>query len=145
MSELKYGLATVSAIAAFVGVAGLSLPQALADDHMGQAFWITERAKVEYEIQKQQCDTLKNSQPQAYEPCLEKARSTRDNLLTQTQGSEDAGQGQGLASNQLQQQFSGQEQGPIEKMTSAVKEKLADWGIGSSDQGREGLPSAGQS
>ena len=39
MSKLKYGMATASAIAAFVGVAGYSLPQALAFDEprMSQA------------------------------------------------------------------------------------------------------------
>ena len=144
MSKLKYGIATVSAIAAFVGVAGLSLPQALAGEHMGtsQASGSSERAKNEYALQKQECDTLKNSQPQAYEPCLQKAQSTRDNLLGQTQGSEQAGQ-------RSQGQFSGQEKqekGPIDKMTSAVKETVAEVKefFGSSDQGREGQPGQGQ-
>ncbi len=152
MSKLKYGMATASAIAAFVGVAGLSLPQALAGNHMGasqasdlgakQQSLLTERARIEYAMQKQECDTLKNSKPEGYEPCLEKALSTRDNLLTQTQGSEPAGQGsQGFASNQSQQQFSGQKQGPIDKMTSAVKETVAEVKetlFGRSDQEQQG-------
>ncbi|MGH8489681.1 MAG: hypothetical protein ACREXS_12655 [Gammaproteobacteria bacterium] len=159
---MKYGMATVSAIAAaFAGVAALSFPQALAGDHMGASqasdlgmegqswkSWVTERAKNEYAIQKQECDTLKNSQPEAYEPCLEKARSARSNLLTQTQGSEDAGQGsQGSASSQSQGQLAGQEQGPIDKMTSAVKETVAEVKeklFGSSDQGQPGQGQQGQ-
>ncbi|MGH8603554.1 MAG: hypothetical protein ACREXR_12510, partial [Gammaproteobacteria bacterium] len=131
MSKWRYGMATATAVAAFVGAAGISsLPQALADDVMGiqVADLGTQRARIEFAIQKQECDTLKNSQPDAYEPCMEKARSTRDNLLTQTQGPEDAGQGsQGVGSNQSQQQFSRQEEkGPIDKMTSAVKETVAE-------------------
>ena len=105
-----------------------------------QQSWIAQRAKYEYGLLKQECDTLHYSQPQAYEPCLEKAKSTRENLLTQAQGSQQAGQGsQGSASNQSGQ--SGQKQGPIEKVTSVVKEKLVDWGLASPDQGQ---PSAGQ-
>ena len=101
MSKLKYGMAAVGAIAA-VGVAGLSLPQALADHPMGtgeasdamdQQSWITQRAKQEYGLLKQECETLHYSQPQAYEPCLEKAKSTRENLLTQAQGSSRPGKG----------------------------------------------------
>ena len=145
MSKLKYGMAAVGAIAA-VGVAGLSLPQALAGDQMGtgqpfdeqtfdQQSWSAQRAKQEYALLKQECDTLHYSQPQAYEACLEKAKSTRQNLLTQAQGSQQAGQGsQGSASNQSGQ--SGQKQGPIEKVTSVVKEKLVDWGLASPDQGQ---------
>jgi hypothetical protein len=153
MSKLKYGMAAVGAIAA-VGVASLSLPQALAGDRdegghqpfdeqtFDQQSWNAQRAKYEYGLLKQECDTLHYSQPQAYEACLEKAKSTRQNLLTQAQGS-DAGQGsQGSASNQSGQ--SGQKQGPIEKVTSVVKEKLVDWGLASPDQGRGGQPSAGQ-
>ena len=95
MSKLKYGMAAVGAIAA-VGVAGVSLPEALADHPMGigeasdamdQQSWTTQRAKQEYGLLKQECETLHYSQPQAYEPCLEKAKSTRENLLTQAQGS----------------------------------------------------------
>ena len=152
MSKLKYGMATVGAIAVSVGVAGLSLPQARADHPMGageasdamdQQSWIAQRAKYEYGLLKQECETLHYSQPQAYEQCLEKAKSTRENLLTQAQGSEQAGQGsQGSASNQSGQ--SGQKQGPIEKVASVVKEKLVDWGLASPNQGREGQPSAGQ-
>ena len=159
MSKLKYGMA-VGAIAASVG-AGLSLSQALAGDRdegglsggqMGtsqpldeqsfdQQSWSAQRAKYEYGLLKQECDTLHYSQPQAYEACLEKAKSTRQNLLTQAQGSQQAGQGsQGSASNQSGQ--SGQKQGPIEKVTSVVKEKLVDWGLASPGQG--GQPSAGQ-
>jgi hypothetical protein len=150
MSKFKYGMATVGAIAASVGVAGLSL----AGEHMGtgqpfdeqsfdQQSWSAQRAKQEYGLLKQECDTLHYSQPQAYEACLEKAKSTRQNLLTQAQGSQQAGQGsQGFGSNQPGQ--SGQKQGPIEKVTSVVKEKLVDWGLASPDQGREGQPSAGQ-
>ena len=147
MSKLKYGMAAVGAIAA-VGVAGVSLPEALADHPMGigeasdtmdQQSWTTQRAKQEYGLLKQECETLHYSQPQAYEPCLEKAKSTRENLLTQAQGS-NAGQGsQGSASNQPGQ--SGQKQGPIDKVTSVVKEKLVDWGLASPDQGQ---PSGGQ-
>lgn len=137
--KLKYGIGIVGAVTAFVGVAG---PQALADEHkISQASLFTQRAKHDYAIQMQECDTLKNSQPDAYEPCMEKARSTRDNLLTQTQGSADAGQGsQGVGSNQSQQQFSRQEEkGPIDKMTSAVKETVAEVKeFFGSDQGREG-------
>jgi hypothetical protein len=148
MSKLKYGMAAVGAIAASVGVAGLSL----AGEHMGtrplfneqsfdQQSWAAQRANQEYGLLKQECDTLHYSQPQAYEQCLEKARSTRENLLAQ--GSQQAGQGsQGFASNQSGQ--SGQKQGPIEKVTSVVKEKLVDWGLASPDQGRQGQPSAGQ-
>ncbi|MGH8523104.1 MAG: hypothetical protein ACREXY_02450, partial [Gammaproteobacteria bacterium] len=146
MSKLKYGMATAGAVAALVGAAGLSsLPQALADDVMGiqVADLGTQRARIEFAIQKQECDTLKNSQPQGYESCLQKAQSTLDNLLGQTQGSEQTGQGS-------QGQFSGQEkqeQGPIDKMTSAVKETVAEVKekfFGSSDQGREGQPGQGQ-
>ena len=139
MSKFKYGMATASAIAAFVGVAGLSLPQALAGDVLGiqVSDLATQRAKIEYELQKQECDTLKHSQPQGYESCLQKAQSTRDNLLTQA-GSAPAGQGsQGFGSNQSQQQSSGQQKGPIEKMTSAVKETVAEL-FGSSDQEQQG-------
>jgi len=148
MSKLKYGMAAVGAIAASVGVAGLSL----AGEHMGtrplfneqsfdQQSWAAQRANQEYGLLKQECDTLHYSQPQAYEQCLEKARSTRENLLAQ--GSQQAGQGsQGFASNQSGQ--SGQKQGPIEKVTSVAKEKLVDWGLASPDQGRQGQPSAGQ-
>jgi len=152
MSKLKYGMATAGAIAVSVGVAGLSLPQARAEhpmrsgeasDQMDQQSWITQRAKQEYGLLKQECETLHYSQPQAYEPCLEKAKSARENLLTQAQGSEQAGQGsQGSASNQSGQ--SGQKRGAIEKVASVVKEKLVDWGIASPDQGRQGQPSAGQ-
>ena len=163
MSKLKYGMAAVGAIAASVGVAGLSLPQVLAGDRdegglsggqMGtsqpldeqsfdQQSWSAQRAKYEYALLKQECDTLHYSQPQAYEACLEKAKSTRQNLLTQAQGSQQAGQGsQGSAPNQSGQ--SGQEQGPIEKVTSVVKEKLVDWGLASPGQGGGGQPSAGQ-
>lgn len=152
MSKLKYGMATASAIAVSVGVAGLSLPPAWADHPMGrgeasdamdQQSWITQRAKYEYGLLKQDCETLHYSQPQAYEPCLEKAKSTRENLLTQAQGSEQAGQGsQGSASNQSGQ--SGQKQGPIDKVASVVKEKLVDWGLASPEQGRQGQPGAGQ-
>jgi len=128
-----------------VGVAVLSLPQALAqqpmgtsEDTMDQQSYNTQRATTEYQIQKQECDTLKYNQPQSYDPCLQKAKSTRDNL--RAQGSEQAGQGsQGFASNQSGQ--SGQKQGAIEKVTSVVKEKLVDWGLASPDQGQ---PSAGQ-
>jgi hypothetical protein len=139
MSKFKYGMATASAIAAFVGVAGLSLPQALAGDVLGiqVSDLATQRAKIEYELQKQECDTLKHSQPQGYESCLQKAQSTRDNLLTQA-GSAPAGQGsQGFGSHQSQQQSSGQQKGPIEKMTSAVKETVAEL-FGSSDQEQQG-------
>ncbi len=139
MSKFKYGMATASAIAALVGVAGLSLPQALAGDVLGiqVSDLATQRAKIEYELQKQECDTLKHSQPQGYESCLQKAQSTRDNLLTQA-GSAPAGQGsQGFGSNQSQQQSSGQQKGPIEKMTSAVKETVAEL-FGSSDQEQQG-------
>ena len=160
MSKLKYGMVAVGAIAASVGVASLSLPHALAGDrdegglggqHMGtgqpfdeqtfdQQSWSAQRAKYEYGLLKQECDTLHYSQPQAYEACLEKAKSTRQNLLTQAQGSQQAGQGsQGSASNQSGQ--SGQKQGTIEKVTSVVKEKLVDWGLASPNQGQ---PSAGQ-
>lgn len=104
----------------------------------------TQRARIEFAIQKQECETLKYSQPQGYEACLEKAQSTHDNLLTQAQGSKEEGQAQEIASNQSQRQSSRQEKGPIDKMTSAVKEKLADWGMGSSKQGREDQPSAGK-
>jgi len=152
MSKLKYGMATAGAIAVSVGVAGLSLPQARADhpmrsgeasDQIDQQSFIMQRAKQEYGLLKQECETLHYSQPQAYEPCLEKAKSARENLLTQAQGSEQGGQGsQGSASNQSGQ--SGQKQGPIEKVASVVKEKLVDWGIASPDQGRQGQPSAGQ-
>jgi hypothetical protein len=149
MSKLKYGMAAVGAIAASVGVAALSLPQALAQQPMGtsedvmdQQSWSAQRAKYEYGLLKQECDTLHYSQPQAYEPCLEKAKSTRQNLLTQAQGSQQAGQGsQGFGSNQPGQ--SGQAQGPIEKVTSVVKEKLVDWGLaspgggGQTDQGSQ--------
>ena len=154
MSKLKYGMAAVGAVAA-VGVAGLYLPQALAGDRdegtrqpfdeqsFDQQSWSAQRAKQEYALLKQECDTLHYSQPQAYEPCLEKAKSTRQNLLTQAQGSQQAGQGsQGSASDQSGQ--SGQKQGPIEKVTSVVKEKLVDWGLASPDQGRGGQPGAGQ-
>ncbi len=131
-----------------MGVAALSLPQALAqqpmgttEDAMDQQSYNTQRATTEYEIQKQECDTLKYNQPQSYEPCLQKAKSTRDNL--RAQGSEQAGQGsQGFASNQSGQ--SGQKQGPIDKVASVVKEKLVDWGLASPDQGRQGQPSGGQ-
>jgi hypothetical protein len=152
MSKLKYGMAAVGAIAASVGVVSLSGPLALAGEHMGtrqlfdeqsfdQQSWAAQRAKQEYGLLKQECDTLHYSQPQAYEQCLEKARSTRENLLTQ--GSQQAGQGsQGFASNQSGQ--SGQNQGPIEKVTSVVKEKLVDWGLASPDQGRQGQAGAGQ-
>jgi hypothetical protein len=103
-----------------------------------QQSWIAQRAKQEYGLLKQECETLHYSQPQAYEPCLEKAKSAREDLLTQAQG-----QGsQGSASNQSGQ--SGQKQGAIEKVASVVKEKLVDWGIASPDQGRQGQPSAGQ-
>ena len=152
MSKLKYGMAAVGAVAA-VGVAGLSLPQALAGDRdegtrqpfdeqsFDQQSWSAQRAKQEYALLKQECDTLHYSQPQAYEPCLEKAKSTRENLLTQAQGSEQAGQGsQGSASNQSGQ--SGQKQGPIDKVTSVVKEKLVDWGLASPGGG--GQTGAGQ-
>lgn len=148
MSKWKYGMATATAVAAFVGAAGLSsLPQALADDVMGiQVSDLgTQRAKIEYAIQKQECDTLKNSQPQGYESCLQKAQSTRDNLL-KTQGSAHAGQGsQGFASDKSQQ--SGQAKGPIDKMTSAVKETVAEVKqfFGAPDQGREGQQPQGQS
>lgn len=145
MSKLKCGMATLGAIAVSVGVAGLSLPQARADHPMGtgessdmmdQESWAAQRARQEYALLKQECDTLHYSQPQAYEPCLEKAKSTRENLLTQAQGSEQGGQGsQGFTSRQ--------DQGPIEKVTSVVKEKLADWGIGSG-KGQQGQPGAGQ-
>ncbi len=142
MSKLKfkYGIGIVSAVTAFAGVAG---PQALAgEEGISKASLFTQRAKHEYALQMQECDTLKNSQPQAYEPCLQKAQSARDNLLTQTQGSEHAAQGS-------QGQFSGQgkqEKGPIDKMTSAVKETVAEVKefFGSSDQGREGQPGQGQ-
>jgi hypothetical protein len=150
MSKLKYGMAAVGAIAASVGVASLSLPQALAGDRdegtrqpfdeqsYDQQSWSAQRAKQEYGLLKQECDTLHYSQPQAYEPCLEKAKSTRENLLTQAQGSQQAGQGsQGSAPSQ-----SGQAQGPIEKVTSVVKEKLVDWGLASPGQG--GQTGAGQ-
>jgi hypothetical protein len=153
MSKLKHGMVAVGAIAAAVGVASLSLPQALAGDRdegtrqlfdeqsFDQQSSAAQRAKQEYGLLKQECDTLHYSQPQAYEQCLEKARSTRENLLTQ--GSQQAGQGsQGFASNQSGQ--SGQNQGPIEKVTSVVKEKLVDWGLASPDQGRQGQASAGQ-
>jgi hypothetical protein len=156
MSKLKYGMVAVGAIAASVGVASLSPPQALAAEHMGtrslappstfppfdeqsfdQQSWAAQRAKQEYGLLKQECDTLHYSQPQAYEACLEKAKSTRQNLLTQAQGSQQSGQGsQGSAPSQ-----SGQAQGPIEKVTSVVKEKLVDWGLASPGQGQ---PSAGQ-
>jgi hypothetical protein len=141
MSKLKYGMAAVGAIAVSVGVAGLSLPQALAAEHvMDQQSWAAQRATYEYGLLKQECDTLHYSQPQAYEACLEKAKSTRENLLTQGQGSQQAGQGsQGFGSQQ-----SGQQQGPIEKVTSVVKEKLADWGLASPPQGQGGQPSSGQ-
>jgi hypothetical protein len=154
MSKLKYGMAAVGAIAASVGVVSLSGPLALAGEHMGtrqlfdeqsfdQQSWAAQRAKQEYGLLKQECDTLHYSQPQAYESCLEKAKSTRENLLSQAQGSQQGGQGsQGFASNQSGQ--SGQKQGPIEKVTSVVKEKLVDWGLASPGQGREGQPSAGQ-
>ena len=154
MSKLKYGMAAVGAIAASVGVATLSPPYALAGEQMGapqlfdeqsfdQQSWAAQRAKQEYGLLKQECDTLHYSQPQAYEQCLEKAKSTRQNLLTQAQGSQQAGQGsQGFGSNQPGQ--SGQKQGPIEKVTSVVKEKLVDWGLASPDQGSQGQPSAGQ-
>jgi hypothetical protein len=151
MSKLKYGMAAVGAIAASVGVAGLSLPQALADhpmrsgeasDAMDQQTWSAQRAKYEYGLLKQECDTLHYSQPQAYEPCLEKAKSTRENLLTQAQGSQGGQGSQGFGSQQSGQ--SGQKQGPIEKVTSVVKEKLVDWGLASPDQGRGGQPGAGQ-
>jgi hypothetical protein len=148
MSKLKYGMAAVGAIAASVGVAALSLPQALAQQPMGtsedvmdQQSWSAQRAKYEYGLLKQECDTLHYSQPQAYEPCLEKAKSARQNLLTQAQGSQQAGQGsQGFGSNQPGQ--SGQAQGPIEKVTSVVKEKLVDWGLASPGGG--GQTGAGQ-
>lgn len=128
-----------------MGVAALSLPQALAqqpmgpsEDAMDQQSYNTQRATTEYQIQKQECDTLKYNQPQSYEPCMQKAKSTRDNL--RAQGSQQAGQGsQGFGANQSGQ--SGQKQGPIEKVTSVVKEKLVDWGLASPDQGQ---PSAGQ-
>jgi len=131
-----------------MGVAALSLPQALAqqpmgttEDAMDQQSYNTQRATTEYEIQKQECDTLKYNQPQSYDACLQKAKATRDNL--RAQGSEQGGQGsQGSASNQSGQ--SGQKQGPIEKVTSVVKEKLVDWGLASPGQGRGGQPSAGQ-
>jgi hypothetical protein len=154
MSKLKYGMAAVGAIAASVGLGSLSLPHALAGEHMGtrqpfdeqsfdQQSWSAQRAKQEYGLLKQECDTLHYSQPQAYEACLENAKSTRQNLLTQGQGSQQAGQGsQGFGSNQPGQ--SGQKQGPMEKVTSVVKEKLVDWGLASPDQGREGQSSAGQ-
>ncbi|MGH8588537.1 MAG: hypothetical protein ACREXX_04100 [Gammaproteobacteria bacterium] len=152
MSKLKYGMATVGAIAVSVGVVGLSFPQARAEHPMGtaeasdamdQQSWIAQRAKQEYGLLKQECETLHYSQPQVYEQCLEKAKSTRENLLTQAQGSEHTGQGlQGSASNQSGQ--SGQKQGPIDKVASVVKEKLVDWGLTSPDQGRGGQPSAGQ-
>jgi hypothetical protein len=148
MSKLKYGMVAVGAIAASVGVAGLSLPQALAGDRdegtrqpfdeqsFDQQSWSAQRAKYEYGLLKQECDTLHYSQPKAYEPCLEKAKSTRQNLLTeaQAQGSQQSGQGsQGSAPSQ-----SGQAQGPIEKVTSVVKEKLVDWGLASPGQGQTG-------
>jgi hypothetical protein len=156
MSKLKHGMAAVGAIAAFVGVASLSLPQALAGDRdegvlggepkpfgeqsFDQQSWSAQRAKYEYGLLKQECDTLHYSQPQAYESCLEKARSTRDNLLTQAQGSQQTGQGaQGSAPSQ-----SGQEKGPIEKVTSVVKEKLVDWGLASPGQGQTGAGQQGQ-
>ena len=154
MSKLKYGMAAVGAIAASVGVATLSLPYALAGEQMGgrqlfdeqsfdQQSWAAQRAKQEYGLLKQECDTLHYSQPQAYEQCLESAKSTRQNLLSQAQGSQQAGQGsQGFGSNQPGQ--SEQKQGTIEKVTSVVKEKLVDWGLASPDQGRQGQPSAGQ-
>ncbi|MDQ3774021.1 MAG: hypothetical protein M3461_06465 [Pseudomonadota bacterium] len=148
MSKLKYGMARASAIGAIVGVAALSLPEALAqqpmgtsEDTMDQQSYNMQRGTREYEIQKQECDTLKYNQPQSYEPCLQKAKATRDNLLAQ--GSEQAGQGsQGSASNQPGQ--SGQKQGPIEKVTSVVKEKLVDWGLASPGQGGGGQTGAGQ-
>jgi hypothetical protein len=153
MSKLKHGMAAVGAIAASVGVASLSLPQALAGDRdegtrppfedeqsFDQQSWSAQRAKHEYGLLKQECDTLHYSQPQAYEACLEKAKSTRQNLLTQAQGSQQAGQGsQGSAPTQ-----SGQKQGPIEKVTSVVKEKLVDWGLASPGQGGGGQTGAGQ-
>jgi len=160
MSKLKYGMAAVGAIAASVGVASLSLPQAVAGDRdegglrqfdeqsFDQQSWAAQRAKQEYGLLKQECDTLHYSQPQAYEQCLEKAKSTRENLLTQAQGSQQAGQGsQAFGSNQPGQNQpgqSGQKQGPIEKVTSVVKEKLVDWGLASPDQGRGGQTGAGQ-
>ena len=110
---------------------------------MDQQSWITQRAKYEYGLLKQECETLHYSQPQAYEACLEKAKSTRENLLTQAQGSQQAGQGsQGSASNQSGQ--SGQKQGPIDKVTSVVKEKLVDWGLASPDQGQSSAGQQGQ-
>ena len=153
MSKLKYGMVAVGAIAASVGVAGLSLPHALAGDRtrrlakhgtrFDQQSWSAQRAKYEYGLLKQECDTLHYSQPQAYEACLEKAKSTRQNLLTQAQGSQQAGQGsQGSASNQSGQ--SGQKQGPIDKVTSVVKEKLVDWGLASPDQGQSSAGQQGQ-
>jgi len=131
-----------------MGVAALSLPQALAqqpmgtsEDAMDQQSYNAQRATREYAIQKQECDTLKSSQPQSYDACLQKAKGTRDNL--RAQGSEQAGQGsQGFGSDQPGQ--SGQKQGTIEKVTSVVKEKLVDWGLASPEQGRGGQPSAGQ-
>ena len=143
MSKLKYGMAAVGAIAA-VGVAGLSLPQALAQQPMGtsedvmdQQSYNTQRAKKEYGLLEAGMRYAEYSQPQSYEACLEKAKSTRENL--RAQGSGQAGQGsQGFGSNQSGQ--SGQKQGPIEKVTSVVKEKLVDWGLASPGQGQ----SAGQ-
>lgn len=147
MSKLKYGMARASAIGAIVGVAALSLPQALAqqpmgtsEDAMDQQTWSAQRAKYEYGLAKQECDTLHHSQPQAYEPCLEKAKSTRQNLLTQAQGSQQAGQGSQVSAPSQ----SGQEQGPIEKVKSVVKEKLVDWGLASPGQGGGGQTGAGQ-
>jgi len=66
----------------------------------------------------------------------------QSNSADTTKGGQNVGR-QGLAQGSASNQ-SGQQQGAIAKATSVVKEKLVDWGLVSSDQGRQGQPSGGQ-
>jgi len=73
------------------------------------------------------------AEPVKAEPVVDPSSPAGVAALPQLQRSQD------FAYNQ-----SGQEKGPTDKVASVVKEKLVDWGLASSDQGREGQPSAGQ-